>query len=86
MKIIYTVEAKKDIEYWKQNNLKIVARINKLIGDIKLHPFYGVGKPEKLRFDKSGYWSRRINKEHRLVCFVKDNIVYIAQSRYHYGD
>ena len=86
MQIFYTVGAKEDQEYWEKFNPKIVQRINKLIEDIQRHPFIGIGKPEPLKFEKSGYWSRRINQEHRLVYKVQNKVIYIAQCRYHYSD
>lgn len=84
MKIIYTKKAQEDREYWEENNPKLVTRIDELIKDIKAHPFTGIGKPEPLKFDHAGYWSRRINLEHRLVYKVHAGILYIAQCRYHY--
>lgn len=84
MQIIYTVNAAEDFKHWEKTNQKLIQRINRLLEDIKKHPFKGLGNPEPLKFDKSGYWSRRINREHRLVYKVVNNIVYIAQCRYHY--
>lgn len=84
MQVIYADKAKEDRVYWENNNIKMVARIDKLIADIKLHPFTGIGKPELLKFEKSGYWSRRINQEHRLVYKIANQRIYIAQCRYHY--
>ena len=63
---------------------KILKRINELIKDIQRSPFEGIGKPEPLKFDMSGLWSRRINQEHRLIYQIKDNYVIIVQCRYHY--
>jgi toxin YoeB len=59
-------------------------RIRELVEHIREHPFTGIGKPEPLRYEWSGYWSRRITKEHRLVYRVAEDVVYIAQCRYHY--
>jgi len=70
--------------YWQQNDFKLLQRINELIRDIQRQPYSGIGKPEPLKFDRRGYWSRRINQEHRLVYKVENKIVYIAQCRYHY--
>jgi len=84
MTIIYTSNAKEDIAYWKKNNLKIFSKIEQLIADIQIRPFAGLGKPEPLKYKKSGYWSRRINHEHRLVYKVVEDDIYIAQCRYHY--
>lgn len=84
MEIIYSSHAKEDMDYWKKTDPKLVKRINKLITDIKKNPFKGIGKPEPLKFEKAGYWSRRINQEHRLVYKVANGRIYIAQCRYHY--
>jgi len=85
MEVIYTIEAKEDKVFWKKTNPKVLRRIDALIDNIQINPFTGIGKPEALRFDKSGYWSRRINQEHRLVYKVFNNRIYIAQCRYHYS-
>jgi len=84
MKILFAENAWEDYLYWQQNDKKILKRINLLIGDIQREPFNGIGKPEPLKFNWSGYWSRRINKEHRLVYKVQDDTISIAQCRYHY--
>jgi toxin YoeB len=84
MQVIYSSLAQEDLDYWSKKNVKILERIRKLISDIQLHPFFGLGKPEALKFEKTGYWSRRINKEHRLVYKVAGKNLYIAQCRYHY--
>jgi toxin YoeB len=84
MEVIYTSKAQEDLTYWQQNDQRIVNKINKLISAILASPFSGIGKPEPLKFLKSGYWSRRINREHRLVYKVADNRLYIAQCRFHY--
>lgn len=85
MKVIYSTQAKEDRIYWKKNNSQIVKRIDLLISDIKKNPFSGIGKPEPLKFNKAGYWSRRINLEHRLVYKIANGQLYIAQCRYHYS-
>jgi len=74
-----------DYLYWQQTDKKLVKRINQLIQEIKRDPFNGIGKPEPLRHALAGYWSRRINDEHRLVYKVCDNVVFIAAARYHYA-
>ena len=84
METIYTTQAKEDRAYWQRHNKKMLQRIDRLIEDIKTHPHKGIGKPEPLKFEKSGYWSRRINQEHRLVYKVVDVQIYLAQCRYHY--
>ena len=84
MEIKITPKARKHYEYWIQNDKKILKKINDLIKDIQKTPFMGLGKPEALKLNLSGYWSRRINQEHRLVYKIEDNILYILQCRYHY--
>jgi toxin YoeB len=73
-----------DYLYWQTTDKKTLKRINTLIKDIKRHPFEGIGNPEPLKHNWSGYWSRRINKEHRLVYKVTDTSIICAQCRYHY--
>ena len=84
MDIIFSSNAWEDYLYWQKNNKEILNRINKLIADIQRHPYEGLGHPEPLKFQLSGFWSRRINEEHRLVYTVKDNQILIIQCRYHY--
>ena len=73
-----------DYLYWQQTDKKILKRINTLIKDIKRQAFAGIGDPEPLKHNWTGYWSRRINREHRLVYKVKGEYLTIAQCRYHY--
>jgi len=73
-----------DYLYWQATDAKVLERINKLIKDIQRQPFKGIGKPEPLKHNWSGYWSRRINREHRLVYKVTKGTLFIAQCRYHY--
>ena len=84
MKIVFAETAWEDYLYWQQTDKKILKRINNLIKDITRSPFEGIGDPEPLKFNWSGFWSRRINKEHRLVYAPSDESVLIAQCRYHY--
>jgi len=84
MKVIYASRAQEDKEYWEKINPKMSKRIDNLIDDIQLNPFGGIGKPEPLRFEKTGYWSRRIDQNHRLVYKIANNTLYIAQCRHHY--
>ncbi len=84
MKITFHKEAWEDYLYWQQYDKKILKRINLLIKDIQRHPFEGIGKPEPLKNELSGRWSRRITKEHRLVYRVENDVVYIQQCRLHY--
>ncbi len=73
-----------DYLYWQQTDKAIVRKINQLIRDIQREPFSGIGKPEPLQHDFSGYWSRRITNEHRLVYAVAGDTLDILQCRYHY--
>jgi len=73
-----------DYLYWQKTDKKILKRINTLIKDIKCHPFNGLGDPEPLKHNWTGYWARRINREHRLVYKVADDSIILAQCRYHY--
>ncbi len=84
MKLIFSENAWDDYLYWQKIDKKIVKRINLLIRDIQRVPYEGVGKPEPLRHGLSGFWSRRINAEHRIVYLVEGDSVFIAQLRYHY--
>ena len=73
-----------DFLFWLSSDRKIARRITRLIGEIQRNPFSGVGKPEPLKGELSGYWSRRINDEHRLVYRANDEEVKILKARYHY--
>jgi toxin YoeB len=84
MILTFSDEAWEDYLYWQQHDKKILKKINKLIKEIQREPFKGIGEPEPLRYNWSGYWSRRITIEHRLVYKVQDNNLMIAQCRYHY--
>lgn len=73
MEVIYSEKAQKDREFWKKSgNKAIMNKISALIEDIQLHPFEGIGKPEPLKYQLSGKWSRRINQEHRIIYQVID--------------
>ena len=73
MEIIFSSKAKKDLEFWyKSGNKSIIKKISELLRAIQEHPFEGIGKPEQLKHDLSGVWSRRINQEHRLVYEIVD--------------
>jgi toxin YoeB len=82
--LIFSDHAWKDYLYWQKNDKKMVRRINALIKAIQRSPFDGVGKPEALKHALSGYWSRRINDEHRIIYKVDSESISIAQLRYHY--
>lgn len=84
MKLIFADEAWDDYLHWQKQDRKMVERINKLIAETMREPFAGVGKPEPLKHALSGYWSRRINDEHRMVYKVQDGSLLLAQLRYHY--
>jgi toxin YoeB len=83
--ILFWVEAAwGDYLYWQQTDKKLLKRINRLLKEITRHPFEGIGDPEPLKHNRSGYWSRRIDHEHRLVYKVTDKSILIVQCRYHY--
>ena len=82
--LTFSDQAWEEYLYWQKNDKAILKRINNLIKDIKRSSFEGIGKPEPLKHGLSGYWSRRINDEHRLVYKVRDNQILIAQLKYHY--
>lgn len=84
MRLIFSDEAWEDYVYWQTADKKTLRRINLLIQDIRREPFEGIGKPEALRFNLSGFWSRRIDEEHRLVYTVENGDVLIASCRFHY--
>ena len=84
MKSIFSDDAWDDYLYWQNNDRKIVERINKLIQEVKREPFSGLGKPEPLKHALSGFWSRRITDEHRLVYRVEADALLLAQLRYRY--
>lgn len=84
MKLVWSEDAWEDYLYWQANNKKALKRINSLIKSIIRTPYEGIGDPEPLKHNWSGYWSRRIDKEHRLVYKAEENQVLIAQCRYHY--
>ena len=86
MIIGFSDNAWEDYLYWQANDKKILKRINLLLQDIKRNPFdkNALGKPEKLKANYQGYYSRRINYEHRLVYKIIDDVIIVAQGRYHY--
>lgn len=84
MKLIFSENSWSDYLYWQKTDKKILKRINLLIRDIQRIPYEGIGKPEALKHGLSGYCSRRINDEHRIVYKVENDSVFIAQLRYHY--
>jgi len=82
--ISFTVESWEDYLYWQTQDKKTIKRINLLLKDCQRDPFLGIGKPEALRNELSGAWSRRISEEHRLVYLVADNEIRVSSCRYHY--
>jgi toxin YoeB len=82
----FSNEGWEDYVYWQKNDKKILKRINDLIKDIKRNPHdkNGLGKPEKLKANLSGYYSRRITSEHRLVYTIKEELIIVVQCKYHY--
>lgn len=84
MKLTWSAEAWEDYLYWQDIDKRMVKKIKELIKDACRTPFEGKGKPEPLRHNLAGFWSRRITEEHRLVYAVKDDALQIAACRYHY--
>lgn len=84
MPIKFSDQAWEDYLYWQANDRVTIKRINTLLKEIQRSPFEGIGKPEPLKHNLSGFWSRRIDEEHRLVYSVQDDTISIAQCRYHY--
>ncbi len=84
MKLIFAEEAWEDYCYWQKTDKKILKRLNELIKDITRNGYEGIGKPEPLKHNLRGYWSRRITAEHRIVYTVEGDSVLIAQCRCHY--
>ena len=81
----WTQEAWEDYLYWQKTDKQLLKRVNTLIKDIQRAPYEGIGKPEPLKFDLTGYWSRRIDKEHRLVYTVQGENIILTMCRYHYN-
>ncbi|TDO67267.1 toxin YoeB [Kribbella sp. VKM Ac-2571] len=85
MKVVFLDRGWEDYLWWQGNDRKLLKRINQLIEDIDRNGHEGIGKPESLRHEFAGYWSRRINTEHRLVYRIADDGIHIIACRYHYG-
>ncbi len=85
MKITFSKNSWEDYVSWQKEDKKILKRINQLIKDIQQTPFQGIGNPEPLKYDLSGFWSRRIDREHRLVYQVFDQDILIYSCKYHYA-
>ena len=84
MNLIFSDKAWEEYMYWQNTDKQILKKINQLIKDIKREPFEGIGKPEPLKYELSGFWSRRINDEHRLVYEVSESYIAIVSCRFHY--
>jgi toxin YoeB len=84
MKLVFLEDAWEDYLYWSQTDKATIKKINQLIKECMREPFAGIGKPEPLKFDMSGCWSRRITSEHRLVYRIEGDTLVIMQCRYHY--
>ncbi|TRW26566.1 Txe/YoeB family addiction module toxin [Flavobacterium zepuense] len=83
--IEFTETALEDYNFWKKtNNIQVLNKIKSLLANMKDTPFTGIGQPEALRHELNGYYSRRINKEHRIVYTVDNTIIYVVQLRGHY--
>jgi toxin YoeB len=84
MRLAFTPDGWDDYTYWQTADRQVLKRINKLITETMRDPFDGIGQPEQLRHHVAAAWSRRIDKEHRLVCLVEDDDLIIVQARFHY--
>jgi toxin YoeB len=84
MDIFWDRSAWEDYQYWLRNDKKVLKKINRLIKECQRTPFEGTGKQEPIKGNFSGFWSRRITGEHRLVYKIENSVMYIAQCRYHY--
>ena len=84
MKYIFVDESWEDYLYWQKTNKKYLKKINDLLKAISREPYTGIGKPELLKHNYRGFWSRRIDGEHRLIYKVKDDEIHIAKCRFHY--
>ena len=84
MKIVFSKNSWEDYLSWQTEDRKILKKINELIKDIQRTPYDGIGKPEPLKYDLTGLWSRRIDREHRLVYQISDEDLLIYSCKYHY--
>jgi len=84
MRVVFQSVAWEDYLYWQQTDKSILKKVNAIIKEIQRTPYEGQGKPEMLKHDLSGWWSRRLNLEHRVVYRVEDDAIIILQCRYHY--
>jgi toxin YoeB len=81
---VFQPEFLEDLEYWVQTDRKMALRLIKMVREILRNPFEGIGKPEPLKYEFSGAWSRRLNKEHRIVYLVSEDRIDFLKARYHY--
>lgn len=84
MKLVFSDQAWEDYLHWQKHDRKMVERVNRLIREIQRTPHEGIGKPEPLKHALAGWWSRRIDDEHRIVYRVEGDAVQVAQLRFHY--
>ena len=84
MNLIFSDKVWEEYMYWQNTDKQILKKINQLIKDIKREPFEGIGKPEPLKYELSGFWSRRISDEHRLIYEVSESYISIVSCRFHY--
>jgi toxin YoeB len=84
MKLVFTELSWEDYLFWQRNDKQKLKRINEILKDISRNPYDGIGKPEPLKFKYAGFWSRRIDEEHRLIYRVDDDEIQIAKCRFHY--
>ncbi|MEW6428106.1 MAG: Txe/YoeB family addiction module toxin [Thermodesulfobacteriota bacterium] len=84
MNLVFSTHAWEDYLHWQETDKRMLKRINTLIRETMRDPFSGIGKPERLRHGLAGYWSRRINDEHRFVYRPSDEALFVLQLRYHY--
>jgi toxin YoeB len=84
MKLVFVEESWEDYLYWQKTDKQKLKKINELLKDIMRNPFEGIGKPEPLKYKFAGFWSRRIDNEHRLIYQVTEDSILIAKCRFHY--
>lgn len=84
MRLAFTERGWDEYQFWQSSDPRVVRKINNLLTECRRTPFAGTGKPEALRDDLSGWWSRRITEEHRLIYRVEGDVLVVAQCRYHY--
>ena len=86
MKLVWEDRAWDEYLYWQNQDRKTLKKINKIIADIQRNPFDGISKPEPLKGNMSGWWSRRIDEENRIVYYVENDIIYVMYCKGHYED